>query len=168
MAWMGGALGGEWIHIYVWWIPLLSTWNYLNIVVSCFFVFLSATEWESHVPTAWLSHQSLNPLGSMGPVQCDREQGPSFGNGVEKPVQGRRVVQNRPIWWLTVCLRPQVGQELQGEANSTPFSSISLFCGLKVRHNLAWILVFSLRSHRTSLHLRFLIQEKGFIELSGN
>ena len=31
-AWMGGEFGGEWIHAYVWWVSLPSTWNYHNIV----------------------------------------------------------------------------------------------------------------------------------------
>ena len=31
-AWMGGEFGGEWILVYVSLSPLLSTWNYHNIV----------------------------------------------------------------------------------------------------------------------------------------
>ena len=30
--WMEGKFGGEWIHVYVWLSPLLSTWNCHNIV----------------------------------------------------------------------------------------------------------------------------------------
>ena len=31
--WMGRELRGEWIHVYIYgWVPLLSTWNYHNIV----------------------------------------------------------------------------------------------------------------------------------------
>ena len=33
-AWMGGEFGGEWIHVHVWQIPLLSTWSYHNFVIS--------------------------------------------------------------------------------------------------------------------------------------
>ena len=31
VGWMGGQSGGEWVCEYVW-VPLLSTWNYHNIV----------------------------------------------------------------------------------------------------------------------------------------
>ena len=31
-AWMGGDFGGEWVHVYVWLSPLLSSRNYHNIV----------------------------------------------------------------------------------------------------------------------------------------
>ena len=55
-----------------------------------------------------------------GPVQCDRGQGPSLGNGVEKLVQGRSTVQNRPIWWPILCLGPQDGQEFQREDKFQP------------------------------------------------
>ena len=29
---MGGEFGGDWIHVYMWLSPLLSTWSYHNIV----------------------------------------------------------------------------------------------------------------------------------------
>ena len=29
---MGGEIGEEWLHVYVWLSPLLSTWNFHNIV----------------------------------------------------------------------------------------------------------------------------------------
>ena len=28
---MGGEFGGEWVRVYVWLSPFLSTWNYHNI-----------------------------------------------------------------------------------------------------------------------------------------
>lgn len=82
----------------------------------------SAAEREPRVLTVCLYHQTLTPGGERVPQGLSGviERGASLGDGVEKPVWSRSAVQDRPIWWRTLCLGPKDGEELQGEATFHP------------------------------------------------